>query len=113
MLMLGATFKNDVVDIRNNKAIALAEHLGTRFGRVDVYDPHVNGIHGSGHGQIDSPFSGGGDYTVVIFAVAHSEFTGLTRKVDDMVSLAGVVIDVVSMLNRERTTDSGALIWTL
>ena len=113
VLVLGATFKNDVVDIRNSKAITLAEHLSKRFGQVDVYDPNVQELNGSGFDQVGDPASARATYTVVVLAVAHSQFDLLVSRLDDFVSPGGLVLDVAGMLDQETVSAMRTPVWSL
>jgi UDP-N-acetyl-D-glucosamine/UDP-N-acetyl-D-galactosamine dehydrogenase len=113
VLVLGATFKNDVVDIRNSKAITLAEELVSQFDRVDVYDPQANEITGVGFEPIGNPFGSGTTYTVVVFAVAHREFGELVNRVHEIVAHDGVVIDAVGLFESGQAGDLGATVWSL
>ena len=43
VLLLGITFKENVSDIRNSKAIELAKHLRNSGLEIIIYDPNVKG----------------------------------------------------------------------
>ena len=102
VLVLGVTFKEDCPDLRNSRALELAQQLQAGGARVDVHDPWVGpavladaGVHWVAQPQA-------GAYHAVVLAVAHSEFRTMTA--DGITALRtpdGVVYDVKSAWPRE------------
>ncbi len=79
VLVMGATFKEDVSDIRNSKVIDVINELQSFQVHVDVVDPHASSheMHEEyGVGLIDKPSN---DYDAVIVAVNHKEYKNLTE----------------------------------
>lgn len=77
VLIMGATFKEDVSDIRNSKVIDIVNELKSYQVSVDLVDPHASSAemeHEYGVGLIDNP---GGNYDAVIVAVNHKEYKDL------------------------------------
>lgn len=77
VLVLGATFKENVSDIRNSKVADLVNELKSFSVSVDVIDPYASSeevMHEYGFGLIDKP---SGKYQSVIVAVNHSQFLDL------------------------------------
>lgn len=77
VLVMGATFKEDVSDIRNSKVIDVITELKSFQVNVDVIDPHASSSemeHEYGVALIDQPSN---DYDAVIVAVNHKEYQGL------------------------------------
>lgn len=77
VLVMGATFKEDVADIRNTKVIDVVKELQSYQVTVDVVDPHASSeemIHEYGIGLNSKPE---GKYDAVIVAVNHKEYTAL------------------------------------
>lgn len=76
VLVMGATFKENVSDIRNSKVADVVKELQSFFVNVDVVDPHASSEelqHEYGFGLVDKQ---GKDYDAVIVAVSHSEYLG-------------------------------------
>lgn len=74
VLVLGATFKEDVSDIRNSKVIDVINELKSFSVHVDLVDPHADSdemIHEYGIGLTENP---GKDYDAIIVAVNHNEY---------------------------------------
>ncbi|MBN4059356.1 nucleotide sugar dehydrogenase [Dehalococcoides mccartyi] len=96
VLVLGATFKKDVVDIRNSKAIVLAELMAATFGKVHVFDPLVERleVQDASFESIGDPFGNGVAYDVVVLAVAHTRFSKYRNRLSELLSTNGIVIDV-------------------
>ncbi|HSN59811.1 MAG TPA: nucleotide sugar dehydrogenase, partial [Ferruginibacter sp.] len=95
VLVMGATFKENVSDIRNSKVADVVNELKSYGILVDVIDPHANaeevfkeyGFHLS-----EKPEK---DYDAIILAVAHKEYLNL--KEDFFLSLSaekGIIMDV-------------------
>ena len=97
VLMMGATFKEDVSDIRNSKVIDVVKELESFSVQVDIVDPHaeINEFkHAYDHDLKREPQMG--SYDAVIVAVNHKEYSSLNESYfkslmrDDK----GVIIDV-------------------
>jgi UDP-N-acetyl-D-galactosamine dehydrogenase len=74
VLVLGATFKEDVSDIRNSKVIDVVNELKSFLVHVDLIDPHADSnemMHEYGIGLTENP---GKDYDAIIVAVNHNEY---------------------------------------
>jgi UDP-N-acetyl-D-glucosamine/UDP-N-acetyl-D-galactosamine dehydrogenase len=79
VLVLGATFKENVSDIRNSKVADVVKELQSFSLNVDVHDPHASSEelqHEYGFGLVDKIE---GDYDAVILAVSHQPYA----KMDD------------------------------
>ncbi len=74
VLVMGATFKEDVSDIRNSKVIDVVNELKSFQVHVDLVDPHASSeemVHEYGIGLNELP---GNDYDAIIVAVNHKEY---------------------------------------
>lgn len=100
-LVLGATFKKDVADTRNSKAIVFAELLAARLGKVHVFDPHIIrvGNENSRFKVVGDPFDSGLKYDLIVLTVAHSSFTYLEDRVHGLLSHDGIVMDVTGTVS--------------
>ncbi len=79
VLVMGATFKEDVSDIRNSKVIDVVNELKSFQVKVDLVDPHASSSemeHEYGVGLVATPTN---DYDAIIVAVNHKEYTQLTE----------------------------------
>lgn len=80
VLVMGATFKEDVTDIRNTKVIDVVKELKSYQVSVDLVDPHASSEemeHEYGIGLHENPE---GVYDSIIVAVNHKEYLGLTEE---------------------------------
>lgn len=76
VLVMGATFKEDVSDIRNSKVIDVVTELKSFQVNVDLVDPHASSQemqHEYGVGLVEI----GKDYDAIILAVNHKEYRNL------------------------------------
>ncbi len=79
VLVMGATFKEDVSDIRNSKVADVVNEMKSYSTHVEVVDPHASSSeleHEYGFSLIDQP---GKDYDAVIVAVNHKEYSDLSE----------------------------------
>lgn len=77
VLVMGATFKENVSDIRNSKVADVVNELKDFGLHVDVIDPHADSDdlkHEYGFGLIEEP---SGKYDAIIVAVNHSSYSGM------------------------------------
>ncbi len=80
VLVMGATFKENVSDIRNSKVADVVKELKEFYLNVDVVDPHADGeelMHEYGFGLSDGI---GDDYDAVIVTVCHEDYAALDEK---------------------------------
>jgi len=73
VLVMGATFKENVSDIRNSKVADVVKNLQSYYLNVDVHDPYANSDelkHEYGFGLKDI----GKDYDAVIITVCHEPY---------------------------------------
>ncbi|MFN7013403.1 MAG: nucleotide sugar dehydrogenase [Bacteroidia bacterium] len=79
VLVMGATFKEDVSDVRNSKVADVIKELKSYGVAVEVVDPHADSdelMHEYGFGLIKEPNK---KYAAVIVAVSHKEY----KKIDE------------------------------
>ncbi|HVK97342.1 MAG TPA: nucleotide sugar dehydrogenase, partial [Flavisolibacter sp.] len=77
VLVMGATFKENVSDIRNSKVADVVKELQEFYLNVDVVDPHADGEelkHEYGFGLANGI---GRDYDAVIVTVCHESYADL------------------------------------
>lgn len=94
VLVMGATFKEDVSDIRNSKVADVVKELKSYGVKVDVVDPHADSSelkheYGFGLNKIGKGYDG------VIVCVNHKEYVALDEKYfTGILSNKGVLTDV-------------------
>lgn len=95
VLVMGATFKENVSDIRNSKVADVVNELKSFSVNVDVIDPYASSeelMHEYGYGLIDEVNN---KYNAVIVAVNHSEYVELDEGYFKSIMLDnGVFVDV-------------------
>lgn len=77
VLIMGATFKEDVSDIRNSKVADVVREFISFGASVDVIDPHADSDHLKkeyGYGLVDNIAS---NYDAVVVAVNHKDYINL------------------------------------
>lgn len=77
VLVMGATFKEDVSDVRNSKVADVVKELKSYGVEVEVVDPHADSdelMHEYGFGLVKEPNK---KYSAVIVAVSHKEYKNL------------------------------------
>ena len=97
VLVMGATFKEDVSDIRNSKVADIVKELKSFGVKVEIVDPHADSDelkHEYGFGLNKQ----GKGYDGVIVAVNHKEYRNLDDKFfKSLASKNGVLVDVKGM----------------
>ena len=94
VLVMGATFKEDVSDIRNSKVADIVKELKSFSVKVDVVDPHADSEelkheYGFGLSKIAKGYDG------VIVAVNHKEYKTLDEKYfKSIMANKAVLVDV-------------------
>ena len=97
VLVMGATFKEDVSDIRNSKVADIVKELKSFGVKVDVVDPHADSAelkheYGFGLNKIGKGYDG------VIVAVNHAEYKVLDQNYfTGILSKKGILVDVKGM----------------
>ncbi|WP_197060175.1 nucleotide sugar dehydrogenase [Sporocytophaga myxococcoides] len=77
VLIMGATFKENVEDIRNSKVVDVIRELRSFSLIVDIIDPHASSEDFELEYGISINQKPVGPYDAVIMAVAHKEYTSL------------------------------------
>jgi UDP-N-acetyl-D-galactosamine dehydrogenase len=102
VLVMGATFKEDVTDIRNSKVSDIVKELRSYSVNVEVVDPHASSEelnHEYGFGL--APKTGKG-YDAVIVAVNHKEYLDLDEGYfSSILSEGGLLVDVKGIYRKK------------
>ena len=94
VLIMGATFKEDVSDIRNSKVADIVKELKSFGVKVEIVDPHADSKeleheYGFGLNKLGKGYDG------VIVAVNHQEYKPLDEKYfKSILSAKGVLVDI-------------------
>ena len=111
VLVLGATFKENVSDIRNSKVADLVKELQSFSINVDVNDPFASSEelkHEYGFGLTDI---NGTDYDAVILAVSHEPYTKMDEAYLNSITKPHAVIYDLKGLFRNKINNR--LYWSL
>ena len=79
VLVMGATFKEDVTDIRNSKVIDIIKELRSFQVAVDLVDPHASSEEMEHEYGVALTPEASNDYDAIIVAVNHAEYKALTE----------------------------------
>ena len=103
VLVMGATFKEDVSDIRNSKVINIITELKSFQVQVDVVDPHASSIEMEQEYGVALMEKTTNDYDAIIVAVNHKEYQEMSE--DQFRNLMrddkGIFVDVKGIFKGE------------
>jgi UDP-N-acetyl-D-galactosamine dehydrogenase len=102
VLVMGATFKENVSDIRNSKVADVVKELKSYGVKVDIVDPHASSKelkHEYGFGLIKTPNK---KYDAIIVAVNHKEYLNLTEKDFTLLGTKGVILVDIKGIYRNK-----------
>jgi UDP-N-acetyl-D-galactosamine dehydrogenase len=96
VLVMGATFKEDVSDIRNSKVVDIVSELKSFQVAVDVVDPHASSEEMEHEYGITLAKEAESDYDAVIVAVNHREYQNMSESDFErmMKDNLGIFVDV-------------------
>lgn len=99
VLVMGATFKEDVEDIRNSKVTDVVNEFKSYGVQIEVTDPYASSDdlkHEYGFGLTDKT---GNEYDAVVVAVSHKEYVGLDEKYFKSICKAdAIIVDIKGFL---------------
>ena len=105
VLIMGATFKENVSDIRNSKVADIVNELKNYSVTVEVVDPHADGDevqHEYGFGLAAKPT---GIYDAIIVAVNHKEYLTLDENYfKTIMNGGGIIVDVKGIFRNKIKT---------
>jgi UDP-N-acetyl-D-galactosamine dehydrogenase len=112
VLVMGATFKEDVADIRNSKVIDIIKELRSFQVAVDLVDPHASSEEMEQEYGVPLTANPTNDYDAIIIAVNHAEYKVLTE--NDFKGMLkddkGVIVDVKGIF---KSTINDLEYWSL
>ncbi len=105
VLVMGATFKENVSDIRNSKVADVVTELQNFFINVDVVDPHASSAelqHEYGFGLVDCAAA---DYDAVVVTVPHHAYVALDDAHFQTISKPHALIADLKGIYRNKITN--------
>lgn len=95
VLVMGATFKENVSDIRNSKVVDVVEELESFSVNVDVTDPYAEKEEMKEEYDIELIEGNGQGYDAVIVAVNHDKYMDLSESdFAGMMNENGILVDI-------------------
>lgn len=111
VLIMGATFKENVTDIRNSRVPDIISEFKSYGVKVDIVDPYASSnefMHEYGHPLIAKPE---GPYDAVVIAVAHDPYLQMTE--EDIMNLGDHGIILADVKGSLRKKISKITYWSL
>ncbi|PKP50998.1 MAG: nucleotide sugar dehydrogenase [Bacteroidetes bacterium HGW-Bacteroidetes-12] len=102
VLVMGATFKEDVSDIRNSKVADVVKEFISFGVKVEVIDPHASSEHLKheyGFGLVDKIAN---DYDAVFIAVNHAEYSNLNEDYFKSITSKNAVLVDIKGIYRDK-----------
>ena len=98
VLIMGATFKENVSDIRNSKVVDIVKELHSFGVNVDVTDPYADPEEVKEVYGFELKEKNGTNYDAIIVAVSHAEFVDLDESYFiDLLNPNGLLVDIKGM----------------
>jgi UDP-N-acetyl-D-glucosamine/UDP-N-acetyl-D-galactosamine dehydrogenase len=111
VLVMGATFKENVIDIRNSKVADVVKELQSFSCKVDVTDPHADSSEVEHEYGYALTAEMKGPYDAIIVAVNHAEYAGKNEAwFREMLKPKGVLVDLKGAF---RNKVKGLTYWSL
>ncbi len=111
VLVMGATFKENVTDIRNSKVADVVNELKSFSCHVDVTDPHADASEVEHEYGYKLAPEMKGPYDAIIVAVNHSEYASKDEKwFKSMMNPKGILVDLKGVF---RTKIKDLTYWSL
>jgi UDP-N-acetyl-D-galactosamine dehydrogenase len=111
VLVMGATFKENVTDIRNSKVVDVIKELQTYSVNVDVFDPYADNDEFEHEYGVSLISEVGTGYDAVIVAVNHDQFSSYDESFfKSIIKEDGIVVDVKGDLRKKI---KGLSYWSL
>lgn len=105
VLVLGATFKENVEDIRNSKVADVVKELISYGVTVEISDPKANSVELNHEYGFELTASIGNDYDAVIIAVNHKEYLNYDEKwFQNILNKDGLIVDIKGVYKGKITS---------
>lgn len=119
VIILGLTFKENCPDTRNSKVEDIIKRLNEYEINPIVVDPYADPVDAKREYGVDLvPFDMVNDADCVVFAVGHDLFKDMTMEqvdgmFDELPNEEKVIVDVKSILNKDKIDKYGYSYWRL
>jgi UDP-N-acetyl-D-galactosamine dehydrogenase len=115
VLVMGATFKENVEDIRNSKVADVINELRNFSVNVDIVDPHADSdeLHHEYGFRLTPQEQIGSDYDAVVVAVSHKPYTEKDEAYFKSITAEQAVLVDIKGLFREKISDDALHYWSL
>lgn len=114
ILVLGATFKENVKDIRNSKIVDLIKEIQSFGLKVDTVDPIASNEEFLEEYDLELKKVASGKYQAIILAVPHTQFKELEIKTIEEYSIKGTVfIDIKGIFKETLSSHNDYNYWSL
>ncbi|RAK64614.1 nucleotide sugar dehydrogenase [Hymenobacter edaphi] len=115
VLVMGATFKENVEDIRNSKVADVINELKNFSVNIDIVDPHADSdeLHHEYGFRLTPQENIGSDYDAVIVAVSHKPYTEKDEAYFKSITAEQAVLVDIKGLFREKITGEALHYWSL
>ncbi len=111
VLVMGATFKENVEDIRNSKVVDIIRELKEFSLHVDVVDPYASPAEFKHEYGLEMIEQAGTNYDAIVMAVMHKEYNALDKTYFASIATANpVFIDIKGIF---RNKVEGFTYWSL
>ncbi|QHT68326.1 nucleotide sugar dehydrogenase [Rhodocytophaga rosea] len=102
VLIMGATFKENVEDIRNSKVADVVNELRSFGVHVDIIDPHADSDELKHEYGFELVPQAGSNYDAIILAVSHTEYIKLEESFFESLSASKAVIVDIKGIYRNK-----------
>lgn len=114
VLVLGATFKENVKDIRNSKIVDLIREIISFGLKVDIVDPLADPLEFTEEYGLDLAENAKGKYQAVILAVTHEQFKALDINFfKEITAENAVFIDIKGIFRSSLGASDDFYYWSL
>lgn len=115
VLVMGATFKENVEDIRNSKVADVINELKNFSVNIDIVDPHADSdeLHHEYGFRLTPQENIGNDYDAVIVAVSHKPYTEKDEAYFKSITAEQAVLVDIKGLFREKIKGEELHYWSL
>lgn len=108
VLILGLTFKENVPDFRNSRAVDVVEYLHNYGARVSVWEPYASSEQIKEHFNLETlNFDNATDLDAVIVINAHSAFKKIDLAKLRKKMRTPVLVDAKNLFSREKANELG------
>ena len=97
VLFLGVTFKEDVPDLRNSKALELLSYFNNSKFNLTVNDPFVSSDGYKSFKEIEKNF-----FDAIILTVPHTFYKTKLKSIQKMANKNGIIFDIIGIFRNKN-----------